>query len=492
MSATDPLLLVPAPLSVRPLEGSPFVLGPDLRVVVGDTPEEIGAGVLAAEVIGALVDTPLGLQTGDDPAPGAVHLRLADDAGPLDADPTERYSLTVTADGVEVLAPRAAGLLHGVATLRQLLRPGPDGEVTVPAVVVHDAPRYEWRGLSLDVVRHFFTVDQVTAVLGLMSELKLNVLHLHLSDDQGWRLDVPSRPELAARSSGTEVGGGPGGCYSADDFAQIVAHAAARHITVVPEIDVPGHVNAALHALPELTPDGVAPPPYTGTEVGFSRLHRDVPATRAFLQDVLGDVAAMTPGPYLHIGGDEVLTMAPEEYRWFVRTAQDVARAAGKTVVGWQEIALADVEPGTVVQFWDPRADPEPFAAAAAAGARLLMSPGSRVYLDMKYDADSPLGLDWAGFVEVRDSYDWDPDAAIPGVPADAVVGVEAAVWTETVPTLEDLFVMLLPRLAAVAEVAWSAQDRRGWAGFRTRVAGLAAGWDRAGYPWYPSPQVDW
>ncbi|WP_298462168.1 family 20 glycosylhydrolase [uncultured Cellulomonas sp.] len=490
--APGPLPLVPAPLSVRRTGGLPFVPDGDLRVVVGDTPDEISAGVLTAEVVGALLDVPLGLVTGPDVGPGAVRLGLHDDAGPADADPAERYTLTVTADGVDLRAPRPAGLLRGVATLCQLFGRDGDGRVSAPAVVVQDAPRYAWRGLSLDVARHFFTVEEVAAVLGVMAQLKLNVLHLHLTDDQGWRLDVPSRPPLALRSSSTAVGGGAGGCYSADDYARIVAFAAARHITVVPEIDLPGHVNAALHALPELTPDGVAPPTYTGIEVGFSRLHRDVPATRAFLQDVLGDVAAMTPGPYVHIGGDEVLTMAAEEYRWFVRTARDVVRAAGKTPVGWQEIAHADVDPGTVVQYWDPRADPEPFVAAAAAGARLLMSPGSRVYLDMKYDADSELGLAWAGYVELRDSYDWDPDRTVPGLPADAVVGVEAAVWTETLPTAEDLFVMLLPRLAAVAEVAWSAQDRRGWEGFRVRVAGLAPGWDRAGYPFYPSPQVDW
>jgi hexosaminidase len=332
----------------------------------------------------------------------------------------------------------------------------------------------------------------VCAVLSAMAQLKLNVLHLHLTDDQGWRIDLPSRPRLAGLSSGTAVGGGPGGCYSAQDYAVIVAHAAARHITVVPEIDVPGHVNAALHALPELTPDGVAPPVYTGIEVGFSRLSRDVPATLPFLTDVFGDLATMTPGPYLHIGGDEVLEMAPDEYAWFVRVAQDAVRAAGKTAVGWQEIAHGEVDPGTVVQYWDPRVDPAPFVAAARRGARLLLSPASRVYLDMKYDAATRLGLHWAGYVELRDAYDWEPDDVVPGAPPGSVVGVEAAVWTETIEDADDLFTMLLPRLAAVAEVAWSDPGRRGWDGFRRRVVGLADGWDRDGYPWYPSPQAEW
>ncbi len=492
MPLTRPLAVVPVPLSVDAAPGPDFELGPDAVVVSGESPDEISAAVLAAGLIGPVLDLPLGMSTGPGGRRGAITLRLDETAGPAGADPDEAYTLTVTAEAVEVLAPRPAGLLRGIATLRQLLVPHDDGRVTVPAVVVRDAPRYRWRGLSLDVARHFFGTDQVRAVLDAMAQLKLNVLHLHLTDDQGWRIDLPSRPLLAQRSSRTEVGGGPGGCYTAEDWDAIVAHAAAWHIAVVPEIDVPGHVNAALHAYPELTEDGVAPKPYTGMDVGFSRLRRHVPATAAFLRDVFGDLAATTPGQYLHMGGDEVTGMAPDEYAWFVRTVQDVARAAGKSVVGWQEIAGAGVDPGTVVQYWDPRLDPAPFLAAAARGARILLSPASRVYLDMKYDPSTELGLTWAGYVELHDAYDWEPDDAIPGLAPDAVVGVEAAVWTETLRTVDDLFVMLLPRLAAAAEVAWSARERRGWDGFRRRVAGLAPGWDLDGYAWHASPGVDW
>jgi hexosaminidase len=256
---------------------------------------------------------------------------------------------------------------------------------------------------------------------------------------------------------------------------------------------VPGHINAALHALPELTPpDGEVPHVYTGTGVGFSRLHRDVPATEPFLRDVFGDLAAMTPGEYLHMGGDEVLEMQPDEYAWFVRTVQDVVRATGKRVVGWQEITHGDVDPGTVVQYWDTRPDPEPIVAAARRGARILMSPADRIYLDMKYDPSTGLGLHWAGYVELRDSYEWEPEEAIPGLPDGAVLGVEAAVWTETLATTDHLFTMLLPRLAAAAEVAWSEPARRDWEGFRARVRTLAPGWDQEGFAWHRTPQVDW
>ncbi|WP_448631410.1 family 20 glycosylhydrolase [Cellulomonas soli] len=314
----------------------------------------------------------------------------------------------------------------------------------------------------------------------------------------------PSRPLLTQRSSGSAVGGGPGGFLTAAQFAELVAYAQVRGITVVPEIDVPGHVNAALHAYGELVPDGRAPEPYTGTQVGFSRLHDAVPATAAFLADVLGGVASMTPGPWVHIGGDEALALDREEYVALVRRAADVVRAHGKGVVGWQEIAHAGLGEDTVVQYWDDRAgaqaDRDALVAAARAGARVLMSPGQHTYLDMVYDTatrlgdpEGPaLGQDWAGPVELRDAYEWEPSTLVPGLPPEQVIGVEAALWTETLATLPGLTQMLLPRLAAVAEVAWTAPDRRDWAGFRQRVAGQGTFWDRLGVSWYPSPQVDW
>ena len=207
----------------------------------------------------------------------------------------EAYRLVVTADQVTLTAARVAGILAGISTLTQLTAlavtaparessapsgppsaagpssPAPSRPV-LPAVVIDDAPRFAWRGLSLDVARHFFSVEEVTEVLGLMFDLRLNVLHLHLTDDQGWRLDLPSRPELTERSSSSAVGGGPGGYFTAGDYARIQAAAARRGITVVPEIDVPGHTHAALHAVPELNPSGVAPETYTGIAVGFSSL----------------------------------------------------------------------------------------------------------------------------------------------------------------------------------------------------------------------------
>ncbi len=477
------LPIVPWPSVVEPLDGP----GVPLAIVRVDAPDARLAALAAEQLAAAGVRV-------DDGAPVGVTLRLDPASGPPGAASTERYTLRVSADGVVATAPERVGLLHAVRALRQLVPAGAAGAAgaVVPAVVVHDAPRYPWRGLSLDVVRHFFGPQDLRAVVDLVGALRLRVLHLHLTDDQGWRIEVPSRPELTERSSGTQVGGGRGGFLTVEELRALQAYAAERFVTIVPEVDQPGHVNAATHAIGELVPGGRPTDPYEGIEVGFSRLWFDNPATEPFLRDVLGDVARMTDGPYVHVGGDEVLTMDPAEYARFVELACRVVREAGRTPVLWQEGAHGPLEPGTVLQYWDPRGDGAPFVAAAAAGARFVMSPADRAYLDMKYTPEHPLGLDWAGCVELRDSYDWEPTQVVPGLPPEAVEGVSAAVWTETLTTRDELFSMLLPRLAAVAEVAWTDAPRKDWTSFRRRVAAQGAAWRAAGWAFHPTPQVDW
>jgi hexosaminidase len=480
--------VIPRPVLLESTGEEPFVLTAPTILVVDSAPELVAVGVLAADLLGRLSGRPVEVRYTEGGARSVVRLSVTDDLPASD----EAYRVVVTPDRVDLQARTPAGLVRAVVTLRQVIQDTGDGRLTIAPVRIEDHPRYAWRGLSLDVARHFFTVDDVKSVIGLLAHYKLNVLHLHLTDDQGWRVHLPSRPHLTRVSASTSVGGGPGGFYSPAQLAEITDYAASRGIRVVPEIDVPGHVNAATHAYGELTPSGEPTDEYTGIEVGFSRLHDDLPATHGFLRDVFTDLAAMTPGEYVHIGGDEVLTMDHDEYARLVGFVSSVVRDAGKKVVGWQEIASTPLEPGTVVQYWDVNADPAPFVAAAQAGARVLMSPASKAYLDMKYDAGTQLGLEWAGHVELRDSYEWEPSTLIAGIPAEAVVGVEAAVFSETLTNLTELTSMLLPRLAAVAEVAWTAPEHRDWDDFAARVAQHGAFWDHVGFAWYASPQVAW
>lgn len=484
--------VVPAPLQGERRGGRPFAVRPGVRVVVGREPAAVAAAVLLATRLGRDVGAPVAVLH-EDEGPGVVELRLTTDPAELPVSAAlapalaaEAYRLEVDERRVVLTALDTTGLARGLATLDQLghAPAGPGRAVLVPPVLVVDHPRFPWRGLCLDVARHFFGVDVLKQVVSVLAALRLNVLHLHLTDDQGWRLHLPSRPALTEASGRTAVGGDPGGFLTAAEYAEIVTYAATRGVTVIPEIDVPGHVNAALHAYGELTPTGEPTPAYTGVGVGFSRLTAELPATSRFLTDVLGDVAAMTPGPYVHVGGDEAMTMHPAEYQQLMTQAIGTVQAAGRTVVGWQEIARVPLPPGTVVQYWDEREGADDIATAVARGARVVLSPASRFYLDMRYDDATPVGQDWAGHISLRHCYEWEPADLLP-VPLEQLAGVEAAIWTEAIRTPRELFLLLMPRLAAVAELGWSAPAARGWDGFRRRVQRLSERWDADGVAWY-------
>jgi hexosaminidase len=292
----------------------------------------------------------------------------------------------------------------------------------------------------------------------------------------------------------TEVGGGPGGFYTRHEFAEIVRYAQDRHVTVVPEIDVPGHTHAALASYPELSCDGRPRKPYTGTDVGFSSLCVDKPVTYRFLEEVFGELAAMTPGPYLHIGGDEApRSLNEEQYARFIQRTQEIVRRHGKRVIGWEEVAAARLLPDTVAQLWLSFLAPNPAVPEGARpGTKLVLSPMPRAYLDAKYHQGTKLGNPKFGTVEVRDAYDWEPTTLLEGVGEDQVLGVEAQLWTEVLQRLDDLEFMAFPRLPGIAEVAWSPATTRDWDRFRRRLAGHGPRWSAMGVNYYHSPQVPW
>jgi hexosaminidase len=408
--------------------------------------------------------------------------------------------LEIRPAGITILADRPAGAFYGVQTLRQLLPPAWEYEalrpprknappVTLPAMDIVDRPRFEWRGAMLDVARHFLSVEEVKRYVDLMALHKLNRLHLHLADDQGWRIEIQSWPNLTTHGGSTEVGGGPGGFYTQAQYTDIVRYAADRFITVVPEIDMPGHTNAALASYAELNCDGKARPLYTGIEVGFSALCVEKDVTYKFIDDVVREISALTPGPYFHIGGDEVKTLSAEQYTGFIERVQGIVQLHGKRVVGWDEIAPARLAAGAVVQHWRPKTTP---AEAVAKGAKVIMSVANRAYLDMKYDANTPIGLTWAGIIDVRTSYDWDPATQAAGVPESALLGVEAPLWSETIVNIRDFEFLAFPRLAAIAEVGWSRQTDRDWETFRRRLGAQGSRWEALGVNFYRAPGIPW
>jgi hexosaminidase len=426
-----------------------------------------------------------------------ISLRL----GPAEAQlGDEGYRLSVDSRAITIRANRPAGLFAGTQTLRQLLPTEIDAPTrqrqawTVPGGSILDYPRFGYRGAMLDEARHFHTPDEIKAYIDEISRFKINYLHLHLADDQGWRIQIDSWPRLTAISGaeGTGVGGVGGGYLTKAGYRDLVRYAAARYITIVPEIDMPGHVNAAQVAYPELTCDGVAPPPRTDTAVGYSSLCVGKDVTYRFVEDVIRELAAMTPGPYLHIGGDETHATTAADYLTFEQRVLPIVAKYGKTAYGWNEIAKAPAAATAVAQYWDTATTNAAVAAAVANGTRVVMSPANKAYLDMKYDRNTPLGLTWAGYIEVQTAYDWDPGTRVTGVPESAVLGVEAPLWSETLRNLNDIEFMAFPRLAAIAELGWSPTATHDWTTFRTRLATYGPRWTRQDVNFYPSPQIPW
>lgn len=480
--------VVPAPAVAHPSSAT-FTLGKAASIVAPGAAKPVGdylAGILRRSTGFKLPVQARGS--------GEITLELCADTGIA----AEGYRLDITAHGITVQARQAAGLFHGVQTLRQLFPPAVEsasvkkGPWLVPGGHIEDQPRFAYRGAMLDVARHFFTVSQVEHYIDEIALYKVNTLHLHLADDQGWRIMIDSWPRLATYGGSTEVGGGAGGYYTQAQFQQIVAYAQARFITVIPEIDMPGHVNAALASYPELNCDGVAPPLYTGTDVGFSTLCVSKDVTYRFLDDVIRELAAITPGPYLHIGGDEAASTAPADYVTFMNKVQPIVAKYGKTVLAWHQVVEATPLPSTVAQYWDTTNDNPDVAAAAHNGTKLVLSPANLAYLDMKYTEATPLGQDWAGLIEVKDAYGWNPGSYLKGVPASAVLGVEAPLWTETIVDNADIDYMAFPRLAAIAELGWSTAASHDWTAFSKRLGAQGPRWTVLGINYYRSPQVPW
>jgi len=490
--------LVPQPAQMELASGDSFIISAATTLQVTSTNAEVAR---SARELTEWIRRATGLQVaaaapGAASVPSGSRIEIALDAA-RQALGDEGYEIVIDATRLALTARTPAGIFYGVQTLRQMLPYWSEYEallfqeprpIALPALRIVDTPRFVWRGSMLDVARHFFAPADVKRLIDILALHKMNRLHLHLADDQGWRIEIRKWPALTAKGGRGEVGGTPGGFYTQAEYKDIVAYAAARYIIVVPEIDMPGHTNAALSSYASLNCNRQATQPFTGTDVGFSSFCVDKEMTYVFIGDIVREIAALTPGPYFHMGGDEVKTLTPDQYRKFVERVQTILQKRGKEMIGWDEIAPATLLPTTIVQHWRPDAPP----ASLAAARRLILSPANRTYLDMKYDADTMLGLQWAGLVPLKTAYDWDPAALVPGVRPESVLGVEAPLWSETLATIRDVEFMALPRLSAIAELGWSPRERHDWEQFRIRLGAQAPRWTALGINFYRDPQVAW
>nr|WP_244501070.1 beta-N-acetylhexosaminidase [Streptomyces sp. TP-A0874] len=530
---------MPEPLRSAPGPGGAFLLDARTALVAG--PGSESAARWLRDTLGAATGFPLppGPDPGGGPG-GAIVLGLLPElAGQRGPGSPEAYRITVDSRRIDIRGGGAAGVFWACQTLRQLLGPAafrrapvdPAARWEVPAVSIEDAPRFRWRGMMLDVARHFTPKDGVLRWLDLLAAHKLNVLHLHLTDDQGWRLEIRRHPrltEVAAWRRRTKYGhrASPlwderphGGYYTQDDVREIVAYAAQRHITVIPEIDIPGHSQAAIAAYPELgNGDAVDTRALeTMTTWGVSpNVLSPADSTLRFYEGVLEEVLDLFPSPYVHVGGDECpkeqwrrspaaqariaeLGLAGEEelQSWFVRHFARWLGDRGRRLVGWDEILeggglggrgpTEGGRPGPVVASWRGYAGG---IAAARAGHDVVMCPEEHVYLDHRQAPgdDEPMPIGYVRTLE--DVYRFEPvPAELTPDQAERVLGAQANVWTEVTETRQRVDYQVFPRLAAFAEVAWSAlppSAERDFTAFEARMTGHYARLDALGVDYRP------
>ena len=505
--------IIPKPVSVIATRKGFGLTSTSLILVEGENEDLINIGNMLSTELNAITGFNNKVETtAGTPKEGNIYLVL----GGADAKVgSEGYELTITEDLITIKANEPVGVYMGVQTLLQLVpvvkANTANDRYRIATGTIIDYPTYAWRGSMLDVARHFFSVEDVKRYIDMISFYKMNILHLHLSDDQGWRIEIKSWPNLVLHGGSTQVGGGKGGYYTQEQYKDIVAYAASRYVTIVPEIDMPSHINAALASYGELNGgtkvplegifkgalttqgilDGKNKPTelYTGIEVGWSTLRLDKPATFKFVNDVVRELAEITPGPYLHIGGDEAHVTKKEDFIEFINRFSDIVKANGKQMIGWEEIAQANIDGNAIAQHWTSE---EHAQEATSKGAKIIMSPSKKVYLDMQYDSTSRLGLHWAAYIEVDESYNWDPATRVEGIEKSDIIGVEAPLWSETIATMDDIEYMLFPRLIGVAEIGWSPAEGRSWDEYKVRLANHGPRMKAKGIDFYRSSKVPW
>ncbi|MFE2557874.1 family 20 glycosylhydrolase [Streptomyces sp. NPDC059352] len=528
--------VVPQPVSQASLSGSGFTLTAQtpVNVISSSDPDAAGVGTYLAGLLAPATGYTLPVTTTSQPVSQAIVLNPKG-ASTLGA---EGYTLKSTGTGVTVTAYGAQGLFRGVQTLRQLLpaaiestsvKPGP---WTVAPVQISDNARYSYRGVMVDVARRFFPMDQLKRYIDQAAMYKINTLHLHLTDDQGWRIAIGAIPSLTTVGASTQSGftGGTDWYYTAAEYQEIVAYAKSRFMTVVPEIDGPGHINSALASVPDLNCDDQPSPLYSGFEVGISLYCLSDPEhvtnVSGFLTTVIDTVAAMTPGPYVHLGGDETPQATPSQYAAYVSAATSAVTARGKSVMGWHQLGQSTIPANSIMQWWGDSEDRASIGTtsetedvhfvrnAVQQNAKFVMSPSDHAYLDMEYDSSTPYGLSWQGPVSLSKAYDWDPTistAKLDGtgslVPADKIAGVEAVLWADrayagshrldpSTSQFPEPYVyaehMTFPRLPAIAEIGWSPRSTHNYTDFSRRLGTHGARWTAAGIEYYAAPDVPW
>lgn len=463
--------IIPKPLSYKEGSGK-FKINKNTVILINGNSEEENMEIMKiADYINEKISVPTGFKLNvvrsNKMNRNGINLTTV---GGKESQGNEGYTLVSNDEDIKITAFKPEGLFRGVQTLIQMLPADVEKnslvnnmEWTVPSASISDKPQYSYRSFMIDVARHFYGVDEIKRQIDHASQYKINKLHLHLSDDQGWRLEIKKYPDLTKIGGSTEVGGGKGGYYTQEQFKDIVKYAQDRYMEIIPEFDMPGHSNAALASYGFLNPDGKKKPLYTGIEIGFSSFMTDSEKTYEFIDDVFKEVSEISPSKYLHIGGDEALSTKKEDYDYFVGRVAKIAQKYGKTPIGWDPIDTSpSIDSSVVLENWKDSNE-----AARAKKMKMVIAIAGKTYIDMKYNEDTPYGLDWAGFIPIETAYKWDPtDYA----PQELVLGIESPLWTETIANQNQMDYMIYPRLPGYAEIGWTPKELRNWDEYKIRL----------------------
>lgn len=484
--------IIPAPVSFQPQPGN-FSFSKE-TIITWDNDEDSSSARLFTDYVRKYYHFVITRTAHGTASSNVIRLARATD----NKLPNEGYELTVSKNQI-VIRGDGAGIFYGLQTLEQLLPPVPATELKIPCCNVVDYPRYMWRGMMLDVSRHFFTKEEVKQFIDLLAEYKMNTFHWHLTDDQGWRIEIKKYPkltEVGAWRNGTLIGhysSNPqfdniryGGFYTQDDVREVVAYAQKRKITVVPEIEMPGHSSAVLAAYPELACSG-GPFEVARSWGIFKDVLCPTELSIHFMEDVLEEVMPLFPSKYIHIGGDECpkdrwktsdfcqqvikqLHLKDENalQSYFTERIEQFANAKGKNIIGWDEILEGGIAPNAAIMSWRGT---EGGIAAASQNHYVVMSPTSNCYFDyyQSRNPNDPLAI--GGFIPVEKVYSYEPTPS--ELSADQqkfILGVQANLWTEYIPTFRQVEFMILPRMCAIAEVAWTPKDKKNFDDFAQRL----------------------
>lgn len=502
--------IIPQPNALTITDGA-FILS-DKSTILYHPRLESEANYLSDLLTGIHIDTYPATKQGE-PSVNTIQLSI-DEA----VEHKEAYSLSITEERIMIKAATPTGIFYGIQSLRQLLPETNTKKLSIPTCRISDIPRYPYRGMHLDVSRHFFPIDSIKEYIDMLALHKLNKFHWHLTDDQGWRIEIKKYPrltEVGGYRAGTAIGragsrNAPytydsvryGGYYTQQEIRELVDYAKKRHITVIPEIELPGHSRAALAAYPEY--GNTSGPFSVARRWGiFEQVYAPTEETFSFLEDILVEVMDLFPGKYIHIGGDEVLKKEWEEssyaqqlikdqhlqdeeglQSYFIQRIEKFLNEHGRSIIGWDEILEGGLAPNATVMSWRGEAGG---IAAARQGHPVIMTPGAYCYFDY-YQVDPTLhpaepvnGSDRFTSIEKVYYYNPTPDT-LNTQEANYILGAQANVWTEYMPTWKRVQFQVLPRMAALAEVVWTQPAKKDWSDFHSRLQALIARYDQLGY----------